>query len=432
MAKSAGFDFRLQVSRDSGTTWENVPGEKVSSYTLGNEQVETTEKTTQAAGGARELVACGVRTCSVSASGVVVDKLDKTLFSFLCNAAWAQTVQLFRVMSGPYVVLSEGLYLISSFGRTGEHNGAELWTLSLESAGEITSLEYPPIPVVSAVVTYGFSVRRLYLTYTGPCMRVRRSSDNAEQDIGFRNGWLDESALSSFVGSGDGFVSVWYNQGAGTYAESLVGADAAAQPKIVRSGVINRLASGRPAIWCTAGNNLTAQVRSLLSQNRLGVYISTVSGMINDGQSDGRFVSYEWLSSDGRWYDKAYSKQTNNPARCSFGGRDGLQARQPEHVYLPYDLTRLTHAMSRNYIYPEVYGGTVQRTSFADGILKGQHPGTGYTAGPGTSAGLYHLPFFQGFAGNLCEHIAVSTVLPLASQEEISLNQTGAYGLPSA
>jgi hypothetical protein len=59
-----------------------------------------------------------------------------------------------------------------------------------------------------------FSVRRLYSQYTGACLRVRRDSDDAEQDIGFdSNGDLDTSALGTFVGSGNkGYVRYWYDQ----------------------------------------------------------------------------------------------------------------------------------------------------------------------------------------------------------------------------
>jgi hypothetical protein len=46
-----------------------------------------------------------------------------------------------------------------------------------------------------------FSLRKLRTAYTGSAIRVRRSSDNAEQDIGFVNNQLDTGSLSSFAGS---------------------------------------------------------------------------------------------------------------------------------------------------------------------------------------------------------------------------------------
>ena len=58
-----------------------------------------------------------------------------------------------------------------------------------------------------------FSLRKLRAAYTGAAIRVRRSSDDAEQDIGFdANNDLDTAALLAFVGSGDGFAVTMYDQ----------------------------------------------------------------------------------------------------------------------------------------------------------------------------------------------------------------------------
>lgn len=45
-----------------------------------------------------------------------------------------------------------------------------------------------------------YSLRRLSSSYGGPAIRVRRSLDNAEQDIGFQGKDLDEPSLMNFVG----------------------------------------------------------------------------------------------------------------------------------------------------------------------------------------------------------------------------------------
>ena len=44
-----------------------------------------------------------------------------------------------------------------------------------------------------------YSLRKLNTSYSGSAIRVRRSSDNTEQDIGFVNGVLDTTALLDFV-----------------------------------------------------------------------------------------------------------------------------------------------------------------------------------------------------------------------------------------
>lgn len=82
-----------------------------------------------------------------------------------------------------------------------------------------------------------YSLRKLRIAYTGYAIRVRRSSDNTSQDIGFDgNGNLDTTSLTSFVGSNDGFVSIFYDQsGYGYNFEQSTSAD---QPKIVLSGSV--------------------------------------------------------------------------------------------------------------------------------------------------------------------------------------------------
>lgn len=79
-----------------------------------------------------------------------------------------------------------------------------------------------------------YSLRRLRTAYTGDAIRVRRASDNTEQDIGFVNNELDTSTLTSFCSGTNGFVKTWYDQsGNGNDATQNT---AVAQPQIVSSG----------------------------------------------------------------------------------------------------------------------------------------------------------------------------------------------------
>ena len=59
-----------------------------------------------------------------------------------------------------------------------------------------------------------YSLRKLRTLYTGDAIRVRRSSDNTEQDIGFStySVSLDTVSLLAFAGTGDAFVKTWYDQ----------------------------------------------------------------------------------------------------------------------------------------------------------------------------------------------------------------------------
>lgn len=90
----------------------------------------------------------------------------------------------------------------------------------------------------------GWSVsRQLRSAYSGAAIRVRRSSDNAEQDIGFTAGILDESELETFGSGTDCYITTIYNQSAGAF-DDMVQGTAGSQPQIVVSGAMNKDANG--------------------------------------------------------------------------------------------------------------------------------------------------------------------------------------------
>jgi hypothetical protein len=105
----------------------------------------------------------------------------------------------------------------------------------------------------------GYSMYKIDINYTGSCLRVRRSSDNTESDIGFDvSGALDESALLSFVGTGgtdNGYVTKWYVQGftndpTSIYNLDLTNTNSATQMLIVNGGSVCKYDS-KPAIQST-------------------------------------------------------------------------------------------------------------------------------------------------------------------------------------
>jgi hypothetical protein len=81
-----------------------------------------------------------------------------------------------------------------------------------------------------------YSVRKLRSAYSGSAIRVRRSSDNAEQDIGFSGGNLDTTSLTSFCSGTNGFVTTWYDQSGN--ARNATQTTATNQPQIVSAGSV--------------------------------------------------------------------------------------------------------------------------------------------------------------------------------------------------
>lgn len=106
------------------------------------------------------------------------------------------------------------------------------------------SISYLLDTYTGAVAAY--SLRKLKSTYSGYAIRVRRSSDNTSQDIAFKaDGTLDTTSILSFVGSGNGFVSIWYDQSGN--GSNLTQSTAAEQMRIVYGGNLDML-HGKPAL----------------------------------------------------------------------------------------------------------------------------------------------------------------------------------------
>lgn len=92
----------------------------------------------------------------------------------------------------------------------------------------------PPLDPYSANLWAAYSLTRLLTSYTGALIRVRRSSDNAEQDIGYSGLALDTAALATFVGANSAFVKTFYDQSGGTH--DLAQTTSGKQPRIVNAG----------------------------------------------------------------------------------------------------------------------------------------------------------------------------------------------------
>lgn len=101
---------------------------------------------------------------------------------------------------------------------------------------------------------YAFSLRKLKSTAMN-AIRVRRSSDDTEQDIGFSSsGGLDTSALSAFVGTDSAYIKTWYDQSGNGY-NAVMTTDNAKQPRIVNAGTIQVDANSKPIIYFDGSND---------------------------------------------------------------------------------------------------------------------------------------------------------------------------------
>jgi hypothetical protein len=127
-----------------------------------------------------------------------------------------------------------------------------------------------------------YSLRKLRTAYTGNAIRVRRSiipsGQPSEQDIGFTTlGVLDESALTTFCGVGDGFVTTWYDQSGS--ANNATETTAVSQPRIVLNGIVDIL-NNKPALFFN--NSFLTNTTDLINATNPAISTFSVFNVISD------------------------------------------------------------------------------------------------------------------------------------------------------
>ena len=131
MAKFKGSDFLLQRKVSAGV-YATIGALKSNSLSFNNEAVDVTTKTDSKW---RQLLeGAGIKSMEVSGQGIVDD--TSAFVAFMADAI-AQTIGEYKLISGDGSTFV-GNFQINSIERSGEYNGAEQFTTSLASAGDIT------------------------------------------------------------------------------------------------------------------------------------------------------------------------------------------------------------------------------------------------------------------------------------------------------
>ena len=147
-----------------------------------------------------------------------------------------------------------------------------------------------------------YSVRKLRAAYTGNAIKVRRSSDNTESDIGFSGANLDTSALTSFCSGTNGFVTTWYDQSGN--ARNATQTTASNQPQIVSSGsVIN--VNSKPSLKFDGSNDgfsvtLSGNITNL-SVNKVEKWNSIAGGQLSSSFNGSIGPYFQWNETNGTW-----------------------------------------------------------------------------------------------------------------------------------
>jgi len=135
-----------------------------------------------------------------------------------------------------------------------------------------------------------YSLRKLRTAYAGAAIRVRRSSDNTETDIGFNLlGELDTTTLIAFVGIGSGYIRTWYDQ-SGNARNAITPISGGSSGNLFVSGGVINYVNGKPAFRLNATPSLFLDIPTGLLNNATNFSFQFVVNIDNTtGENAGFF-----------------------------------------------------------------------------------------------------------------------------------------------
>ena len=174
-------------------------------------------------------------------------------------------------------------------------------------------------------------------------LRVRRDSDDEEQNIGFdSNGDLDTAAISAFCGTANGYVTRWWDQSTnGNHADQPAGGTGSngSQAQIY-NGTTVITANNKPAVQFDGSDDFYPLSLSGLNTNNLSVVTVCQSDVtsgnkmqftLNKGNNE-RYWNYLFQGNDTMWYGTATpishgAIDTNQRLRTFIAGSTSTVAR---------------------------------------------------------------------------------------------------------
>jgi hypothetical protein len=251
-----------------------------------------------------------------------------------------------------------------------------------------------PVPLLDDFpnASAAYSLRLLRSAYTGSAIRVRRSNDNAEQNIGFVNGVLDITSLLSFVGANNGFVTTWYDQSGN--ANNATQSTSANQPQIISNGRIIEI-NGLPTITFNLGTSRLSSLKFAAPDTNWALLtvasVNDVSGVENNV-----------IGADGNGFNSNGLYISNTSSILNISGGVALNAGTLNSNYIPYLL--YTQYKSNNEWFVET---NRDNNTFTSALISGNKFTSGdqavYWIGPYRSGGGFNSPI--SLRGQIFEHI---------------------------
>jgi hypothetical protein len=278
------------------------------------------------------------------------------------------------------------------------------------------------LDLISVIVSVAYGLRRLSRFWTGAAIRVMRTSDGAELDIGFIGEDLDVVTLLAFVGLANGEIVIWYDQsGNGRHAVSITGS----RPRIVSNGAIETQ-NGKPAIRFDGVNDYLAAASPLIGathslfilftptiENEFG----TVFGQWSSGQNGRFYVIANQISSGAA---SAGFLNLANTTATGGGGGSGFAA----EVAISNTPTLITSISSTGSEQWKLFkNGTEWDSATITSVYTGVNSAIGSLNGTGSL-----LPF----DGTVSELISFPSALSTTDRQTLERNQGKYYSITVA
>lgn len=159
----------------------------------------------------------------------------------------------------------------------------------------------------TASMGLAYSLRRVSHIHTGYAIQVENDS-NVTLDIGFDNdGNLDTGSILTHIGSGEGYVTKWYDQ-SGNGNDAYYDASytyAGDKPKIATGGSIN-MNNGRPTINTSVGGAFVMTEEFNTGDSTNPFLITTVSNKTSSTGNQGMLIGTQIGNDNRLWFHSYY------------------------------------------------------------------------------------------------------------------------------
>ena len=258
--------------------------------------------------------------------------------------------------------------------------------------------------------------RKLKSSYSGSCLKVRRSSDSTTQDIGFdSSGLMDTAALLSFCGAGDGFIDTLYDQSGN--ARNLTQSTAESQPKIVSSGVVNTGINSKPTALFDGTNDHFLTGLSLSNFISASAYGSmSIARPTAGGTGSADYQNHAlWCDISGYFYE---TFKTTPDFRAG------------HYTSAAKTVTVSSSAYPYTGIFTHRFDGTTIKASIGGGTEGTTTPGgnVGVTVSTTRFGISYPTPSAKYFSGEFAETIIENVNMSAADMNKIGSSWNARYG----